>query len=128
MKKKNLLVNVLSNITLFIVKTINGMKLQNVVMQLRKICNHPYLFDWPIDPEIPDQYLISEDLIASSGKMMLLEKLLQALFERNHKVLIFSQFTTMLDIIEEWATTFKGWNICRIDGGVSQDDRRQRVQ
>lgn len=104
------------------------MKLQNVVMQLRKICNHPYLFDWPIDPEVPDQHLISEELIASAGKMMLLEKLLQALFERDHKVLIFSQFTTMLDIIEEWATTFKGWNICRIDGCVSQDNRRQQVQ
>ncbi|CAB5387945.1 unnamed protein product [Rhizophagus irregularis] len=93
--------------TMKVVKTINGMKLQNVVMQLRKICNHPYLFDWPIDPEVPDQHLISEELIASAGKMMLLEKLLQALFERDHKVLIFSQFTTMLDIIEEWATTFK---------------------
>ena len=109
------------------VKTINGMKLQNVVMQLRKICNHPYLFDWPIDPET-DQYLISEDLIANAGKMMLLEKLLQELFERDHKVLIFSQFTTILDIIYEWATTFKGWKICRIDGSVSQDDRRQQVQ
>ncbi|RIA95415.1 SNF2 family N-terminal domain-containing protein [Glomus cerebriforme] len=114
--------------TMKAVKTINGMKLQNVVMQLRKICNHPYLFDWPIDPEVPDQHLISEDLIASAGKMMLLEKLLHALFERDHKVLIFSQFTTMLDIIEEWATTFKGWKICRIDGGVSQDDRRQQIQ
>ena len=108
------------------VKTINGMKLQNVVMQLRKICNHPYLFDWPIDLET-EQYLISEELIASAGKMMLLEKLLQELFERDHKVLIFSQFTTMLDIIDEWATTFKGWKICRIDGNVSQDDRRQQV-
>ncbi|RGB34090.1 SNF2 family N-terminal domain-containing protein [Rhizophagus diaphanus] len=114
--------------TMKAVKTINGMKLQNVVMQLRKICNHPYLFDWPIDPEVPDQHLISEELIASAGKMMLLEKLLQALFERDHKVLIFSQFTTMLDIIEEWATTFKGWNICRIDGCVSQDNRRQQIQ
>ncbi|CAG8510005.1 4171_t:CDS:10 [Funneliformis caledonium] len=113
--------------TMKAVKTINGMKLQNVVMQLRKICNHPYLFDWPIDPET-EQYLISEELIASSGKMMLLEKLLHELFERDHKVLIFSQFTTMLDIIEDWATTFKKWQICRIDGGVSQENRRQQIQ
>ncbi|CAI2167043.1 13618_t:CDS:10 [Funneliformis geosporum] len=113
--------------TMKAVKTINGMKLQNVVMQLRKICNHPYLFDWPIDPET-EQYLISEELIASSGKMMLLEKLLHELFERDHKVLIFSQFTTMLDIIEDWATTFKNWEICRIDGGVSQETRRQQIQ
>ncbi len=102
------------------------MKLQNVVMQLRKICNHPYLFDWPIDPGT-DQYLISEDLIASSGKMILLEKLLHELFDRGHKVLIFSQFTTMLDIIEDWATIFKKWQVCRIDGAVKQETRREQV-
>ncbi|CAG8498707.1 16172_t:CDS:10, partial [Acaulospora morrowiae] len=109
------------------VKSINCMSLQNAMMQLRKVCNHPYLFDWPVDPST-DMPIISNDLIATSGKMMLLEKLLTALFEHDHKVLVFSQFTTMLDIIEDWATTFKGWKLCRIDGGVSQDDRRQQIQ
>lgn len=43
--------------------------------------------------------MINEDLVNASGKMLLLNRLLDALFERKHKVLIFSQFTTMLDVI-----------------------------
>ncbi|CAG8748945.1 9905_t:CDS:2, partial [Cetraspora pellucida] len=108
------------------VKSINSMRLQNVVMQLRKICNHPYLFDWPVDKET-ELPKVTEELAAASGKMILLECLLEALFERGHKVLIFSQFTTMLDIIDDWATIFKGWKVCRIDGKIGQEDRRQQI-
>ncbi|CAJ0750727.1 9502_t:CDS:10 [Entrophospora sp. SA101] len=110
-----------------VVKSVNCMKLQNAVMQLRKICNHPYLFDWPVDPET-DTYQISKELIAASGKMILLKRLLDALFERDHKVLIFSQFTTMLDIIEDWATTYENWQLCRIDGSIDQETRRKQIQ
>jgi hypothetical protein len=73
------------------------MHLQNVVMQLRKVCSHPYLFDWPLDEN--NQYVLDDQLINASGKMLLLNRLLDELFERGHKVLVFSQFTTMLDII-----------------------------
>ena len=34
-----------------IVKKVKNMHLQNVVMQLRKVCSHPFLFDWPLDPQ-----------------------------------------------------------------------------
>ena len=82
-----------------LVKKINNMKLQNTVMQLRKVCSHPFLFDWPVD-ERTRQPIINEDLVHASGKMMMLERLLDELFARGHKVLLFSQFTMMLDIIE----------------------------
>ena len=75
------------------------MHLQNPLMQLRKVCSHPFLFDWPIDPKTMDPVL-GEELLNASGKMMVLDRLLQALFKGKHKVLLFSQFTTMLDIIE----------------------------
>lgn len=75
------------------------MKLQNVIMQLRKVCSHPFLFDWPVDEETW-QPVVGEELINASGKMMVLDRLLKELFARGHKVLLFSQFTTMLDIIE----------------------------
>lgn len=81
------------------VKKINNMRLQNTVMQLRKVCSHPFLFDWPVNPQTM-QPILNHELITASGKMMLLEQLLDELFERKHKVLLFSQFTTMLDIIE----------------------------
>jgi ATP-dependent DNA helicase len=81
------------------VKQVNNMKLQNTVMQLRKVCSHPFLFDWPLDPRT-HQPILNEDLVNASGKMMVLDRLLTELFRRKHKVLLFSQFTTMLDIIE----------------------------
>jgi len=81
------------------VKQVNNMRLQNTVMQLRKVCSHPFLFDWPIDPNTL-QPMLGEELLNASGKMMVLDRLLRELFKRGHKVLLFSQFTTMLDIIE----------------------------
>ncbi|PWW73132.1 hypothetical protein C7212DRAFT_300352 [Tuber magnatum] len=98
-------------------------KLQNPIMQLRLACNSPHLFYWPWDQSDPD-----ERLVTVSGKMMLLERLIPALFAKGHKVLIFSQFTRMLDIIEEWAVTLRHWPICRIDGGMKQEDRREQIR
>lgn len=75
------------------------MKLQNTVMQCRKVCSHPFLFDWPLDPDT-NQEIVNEELVLASGKMLILDRLLTELFRRKHKVLLFSQFTTMLNIIE----------------------------
>ncbi|KAG2225659.1 hypothetical protein INT45_012131, partial [Circinella minor] len=109
------------------VKQVNGLHLQNIVMQLRKVCNHPFLFDWPIDPKT-NTHILNEELAAQSGKVLLLDRLLTGLFDRGHKVLVFSQMTKMLDILEDWATILKGWPICRLDGGVSQELRRQQIE
>ncbi|KAI9463179.1 SNF2 family N-terminal domain-containing protein [Boletus coccyginus] len=105
------------------VKGINNMRLQNTVMQLRKACSHPLLFSDPTVP-LPET---TEELVDASGKMMLLERLLDELFRTKHKVLLFSQFTTVLDIIETWATELKGWRICRIDGSTSPLERREQM-
>src|SRR5258707_9096086 len=81
------------------VKKVNNMHLQNVVMQLRKVCSHPFLFDWPLDQRT-NQPVVDEQLVDVSGKMMVLERLLHALFARGHKGLVVSQFVTMLNDIE----------------------------
>lgn len=78
---------------------VNNLKLQNTVMQLRKVCSHPFLFDWPVDKST-HMPILNEEIVDASGKMMVLDRLLVELFKRKHKVLLFSQFTTMLDIIE----------------------------
>ncbi len=103
------------------------MHLENIVMQARKICNHPFLFDWPIDTN-SGTFVVNKDLINASGKMLMLNRLLDELFNRGHKVLIFSQFTTMLDIIEEWANEFKNLRTCRIDGTTPQEERRAQMK
>ncbi|KGB77139.2 helicase [Cryptococcus deuterogattii R265] len=107
-------------------KHVNNMRLQNLVMQLRKISSHPYLFDWPSDP-VTGELVVDDNLVNASGKMLLLNRLLDALFRKGHRVLLFSQFTTMLDVIEDWATVYKGWKICRIDGSTSQESRREQM-
>ncbi|KAF7986864.1 hypothetical protein HWV62_12596 [Athelia sp. TMB] len=107
-------------------KQVNNMKLQNTVMQLRKVCSHPFLFDWPVDPKTM-QPVLNEDLVNASGKMMVLDRLLDELFRRKHKVLLFSQFTTMLDIIQDWAIEYKGWKLCRIDGSTPPLERREQM-
>ena len=109
------------------VKEVNNKNLKNVIMQLRKVCQHPFLFHWPKDPRTREPVL-GDELVTTSGKMMVLERLLDALFARGHKVLLFSQFTTMLDIIEDWAVEHKGWPISRIDGNMNMESRREDIR
>ena len=56
-------------------------------MQLRKVCNHPYLFDG-VEPEDAEQF--GEHLVQASGKLMLVDKLLKKVLAQKDQVLIFS--------------------------------------
>ena len=95
-------------------------------MQLRLTCNSPHNFynPWSYDSGLE----VDETLVTSSGKMLLLDRLLPSLFERGHKVLIFSQFKTQLDILEDYARDLRKWNVCRLDGSVAQDERRRQIK
>lgn len=93
-------------------------------MQLRLVCNSPHNFYNPWSSGCP----VDETLVTSSGKMLLLDRLLPHLFSQNSKVLIFSQFKTQLDLLEDYARELRGWNVCRIDGSVSQDNRRLQIK
>ncbi|MCJ1478049.1 hypothetical protein MMC13_006724 [Lambiella insularis] len=111
-------------------KQIRNKKLQNPIMQLRLACNSPHHFYWPwkvgdkdSEDEIPDSTLITH-----SGKMIMLERLVPYLFAAGHKVLIFSQFKTQLDILHDWASLQHNWPVCRIDGSVPQGERRDQIQ
>ncbi|XP_057429803.1 ISWI chromatin-remodeling complex ATPase CHR11 [Lotus japonicus] len=94
-------------------------RLLNIAMQLRKCCNHPYLFQGA-EPGPP--YTTGDHLITNAGKMVLLDKLLPKLKERDSRVLIFSQMTRLLDILEDYLM-FRGYLYCRIDGNTGGDDR-----
>jgi SWI/SNF-related matrix-associated actin-dependent regulator of chromatin subfamily A member 5 len=140
----------------------------NIVMQLRKCCNHPYLFpgveDRSADPMGPHLY-------ESCGKMVLLDKLLVKMKQRDHRgtrrvyfylvlrttrtvtllsilitphylfhsnhsalsfslhhsaVLIFSQMTRMIDILEDYCIS-KRYKYCRIDGNTTYEEREDRI-
>jgi SWI/SNF-related matrix-associated actin-dependent regulator of chromatin subfamily A member 5 len=98
-------------------------RLLNIVMQLRKCCNHPYLFQGA-EPGPP--YITGEHLIENSGKLVLLDKLLPKLQERGSRVLVFSQMTRMIDILEDYCM-FRGYKYCRIDGNTSGEDRESQI-
>jgi len=95
----------------------------NILMELRKCCNHPYLFEGVEDPTLDP---MGEHLIQASGKLSVLDKLLKKLFG-GHQVLIFSQFTSMLDILEDYLR-LRGYEYCRIDGNTFIEDREMQIE
>ncbi|KAM0712126.1 hypothetical protein Q7P37_011220 [Cladosporium fusiforme] len=94
-------------------------RLLNIVMQLRKCCNHPYLFDGA-EPGPP--YTTDEHLVDNSAKMIMLDKLLKRMKAAGSRVLIFSQMSRVLDIMEDYSV-FRGYQYCRIDGSTAHEDR-----
>ncbi|KAH7108257.1 SNF2 family DNA-dependent ATPase [Auriculariales sp. MPI-PUGE-AT-0066] len=94
-------------------------RLMNVVMQLRKVSCHPYLFDGA-EPGPP--YTTGEHLIENCGKMVILDKLLMAMKAKGSRVLIFSQMSRVLDILEDYCL-YREYQYCRIDGGTQHEDR-----
>ncbi|XP_058078109.1 ISWI chromatin-remodeling complex ATPase CHR11-like isoform X1 [Magnolia sinica] len=99
-------------------------RLLNIAMQLRKCCNHPYLFQGA-EPGPP--YTTGDHLVTNAGKMVLLDKLLPKLKERDSRVLIFSQMTRLLDILEDYLM-FRGYLYCRIDGNTGGEDRDASIE
>ncbi|XP_068081641.1 chromatin-remodeling complex ATPase chain Iswi isoform X1 [Anabrus simplex] len=102
---------------------IEKMRLQNILMQLRKCTNHPYLFDGA-EPGPP--YTTDEHLVYNCGKMVILDKLLPRLQGQDSRVLIFSQMTRMLDILEDYCH-WRGYNYCRLDGQTPHEDRQRQI-
>ncbi|KAI6031067.1 hypothetical protein PISMIDRAFT_671647 [Pisolithus microcarpus 441] len=94
-------------------------RLMNMVMQLRKVTCHPYLFDGA-EPGPP--YTTDEHIIENCGKMIILDKLLKSMKAKGSRVLIFSQMSRVLDILEDYCL-FRSFKYCRIDGSTAHDER-----
>lgn len=103
--------------------------LLNIMMELKKASNHPYMF-----PNAEEKILKGSDrredqlkgLIASSGKMMLLDRLLTKLKRDKHRVLIFSQMVKMLDILGDYLQ-LRGYQFQRLDGTIAAGPRRMAI-
>lgn len=106
-----------------------------MVIQLRKICQHPFVFE-ATDNDImnhlrettsqyyrTDDELVTASLARTAGKFELLDRILPKMFATGHKVLIFFQWTTVMTLAQEWMN-FKGWKNCRLDGSTSADVRQ----
>ncbi|XP_063292269.1 chromodomain-helicase-DNA-binding protein 5 [Pelobates fuscus] len=106
----------------------NQVSLLNIMMDLKKCCNHPYLF--PVAaveaPVLPNGSYDGNALVKSSGKLMLLQKMLKKLKDGGHRVLIFSQMTKMLDLLEDFLE-YEGYKYERIDGGITGGLRQEAI-
>ncbi|SCU78509.1 LADA_0A05974g1_1 [Lachancea dasiensis] len=98
-------------------------KLQNSMIQLRQIVDSTVLFFFPLID--PDQ-LTLDFLLRSSGKLQILQQLVPRLVQKGHKVLIFSQFVTMLDLLEDWCE-LNNFLACRIDGSMDNETRQKHI-
>ena len=93
---------------------------KNIIMQLRKACNHPYLFEGIEKPNPPPNHLV-----IYSSKMRILDKLCNKLYGKS-QILIFSQMTRMLDILEDYCNE-RRYEYCRIDGETSLEARERMI-
>ncbi|VFQ98361.1 unnamed protein product [Cuscuta campestris] len=99
----------------------------NIVMQLRKVCNHPYLIPGT-EPESGSLEFLHEMRIKASAKLTLLHSMLKILHKEGHRVLIFSQMTKLLDILEDYLTIeFGPKTYERVDGSVAVADRQTAI-
>ncbi|KAM3844850.1 chromodomain-helicase-DNA-binding protein 1 isoform 3-T3 [Vipera latastei] len=98
----------------------------NVMMELKKCCNHCYLIKPPDDNEFYNKQEALQNLIRSSGKLILLDKLLIRLRERGSRVLIFSQMVRMLDILAEYLK-YRQFPFQRLDGSIKGELRKQAL-
>lgn len=101
--------------------------LLNIVMQLRKVCNHPYLIPGT-EPDSGSPEFLHEMRIKASAKLALLHSMLKILNKDGHRVLIFSQMTKLLDILEDYLTLeFGPKTFERVDGSVSVAERQAAI-
>ncbi|XP_027161821.1 probable helicase CHR10 [Coffea eugenioides] len=97
---------------------LNAPSLRNIVVQLRKACSHPYLF-----PGIePEPYQEGEHLVQASGKLVILDHILQKLHNSGHRVLLFAQMTKTLDILQDFLE-WRKYSYERLDGSVRAEER-----
>ena len=121
-------------------------KLMNIQMELRKVCNHPFLLDnvehreterkykeflengefEGKSPEERQNMLNNNGYVMTSGKMVLMDKLLPKLRQEGHKVLIFSQMVKMLDLLAEYCD-FRDFKYERLDGRIRGAERQKAI-
>ncbi|GMF03118.1 unnamed protein product [Ambrosiozyma monospora] len=99
-----------------------GLKgLNNKLMQLRKICNHPFVFEAVEDTINPSRE--NNNLIwRVSGKFELLDRILPKLQATGHRVLMFFQMTQVMDIMQDFLY-YRGMQFMRLDGDTKADER-----
>ena len=107
--------------------------LMNTIMQLRKICNHPFMFRHVEEAIAEKMYGPGSTtcegslLVRSAGKFELMERILPKLKATGHKVLIFTQMTQVILLMEDYFNQY-GYKYLRLDGSTKADDRGELLK
>ncbi|KAL8684011.1 MAG: hypothetical protein Q9186_000041 [Xanthomendoza sp. 1 TL-2023] len=100
--------------------------LNNILMQLRKCLCHPFVYNRDIEERSSNVTVSHRNLVEASSKLQLLEMMLPKLQERGHRVLIFSQFLNMLDMVEDFLDGL-GLFYQRLDGSMGSLEKQKRI-
>ncbi|KAK3904375.1 chromatin structure-remodeling complex subunit snf21 [Staphylotrichum tortipilum] len=95
--------------------------LSNMIMQLRKLCNHPFVFD-EVENQMNPANISNDMLWRTAGKFELLDRILPKYKATGHRVLMFFQMTAIMDIMEDFLR-FRGIQYLRLDGTTKSEDR-----
>ena len=99
-----------------------GMRgLSNMMMQLRKLCNHPFVFE-PVEDQMNPGKGTNDSLWRTAGKFELLDRVLPKFQATGHRVLMFFQMTQIMNIMEDFLR-LRGVKYLRLDGSTKADDR-----
>ncbi|KAH7087413.1 SNF2 family N-terminal domain-containing protein [Paraphoma chrysanthemicola] len=104
-----------------------GMRgLSNMLMQLRKLCNHPFVFEQV--EEVMNPTKSTNDLLwRSAGKFELLDRILPKFEATGHRVLMFFQMTQIMNIMEDYLR-LRNMKYMRLDGATKADDRSELLK
>ncbi|KAB0802651.1 hypothetical protein PPYR_04837 [Photinus pyralis] len=106
--------------------------LMNTIVQLRKLCNHPFMFQ-NIEEKYCDHVgmaggvISGPDIYRASGKFELLDRILPKLKATNHRVLLFCQMTQLMTIMEDYLG-WRSFGYLRLDGTTKSEDRGELLR
>ena len=96
-------------------------RFNNTIMQLRKICNHPFVFD-EVEQQINPSRITNDFIFRVAGKFELLKRMLGKLKVTGHRILMFFQMTTVMNVMEDFLN-IENFPFMRLDGSTKAEDR-----
>ena len=100
--------------------------LSNMLMQLRKLCNHPYVFE-PVEDQMNPGRGTNDSIWRTAGKFELLDRVLPKFERTGHRVLMFFQMTQIMNIMEDFLR-LRGTTYLRLDGATKSDERSELLK
>lgn len=113
---------------------VKNLPLRSIFTVLRNVCASPYIYYEPFPINHDDEAKVTKNnekflkiLYKDSTKFQVLDQLMSNLLPFNHKILIFSQFTKVLDLLQDWLV-WKKIDLKRLDGSTSQEEREVLIK